>query len=64
MPQGMPQGAPPPPSIAPLSLPLATEGAAESGGEPLEGTDLEQQEEDGQKRSILLGFLNRWRRAR
>ncbi|MBU3870803.1 cytochrome P450 [Streptomyces sp. 4503] len=56
-PQGVPQGA--------LSLPLATEGASVSGGEPLEGTDLEQPGEDGQKQqSFLMGLLNRWRRAR
>ncbi|MGW7622704.1 cytochrome P450 [Streptomyces antimycoticus] len=64
MPPKVPQGAPPPPSIPPLSLPLATEGASVSGGESLEGTDLEEQGEDGQKQSVLLGFLNRWRRTR
>ncbi|MCM3811893.1 cytochrome P450 [Streptomyces sp. DR7-3] len=63
--QDLPAGAPPPPPIPPISLPFATDAASEGEALMGPGPELEQQAEDRQKQqSSLLGFLNRWRRAR
>ncbi|MFD0444770.1 hypothetical protein ACFQ10_23660 [Streptomyces indonesiensis] len=59
-------GTPPTPPIPPISLPFATDAASAAepptGSEP--GADPEQGEDGQKQQSILLGFLNRWRRAR
>ncbi|MFS7874957.1 cytochrome P450 [Streptomyces asiaticus] len=61
-----PPGTPPPPPIPPISLPFATDAASAAepptGSEP--GADPGQGEDGQKQQSILLGFLNRWRRAR